>query len=382
MTKLVSPVDGTWATFGTWASKTAGGFIRQEELPAQVRRALDRLGMPAEQPPRQLASGLPDSSPLALLLEELDRLTAIVALWIAQGNLVVFEEIGGAFARFLDTFGDGGIHDDDKLQTLLDGFSPGDPEPDRVLQVDGHLQSTEEGGQGLLIEMLRCYARAAREDDPERKAQLALLGNAYGGIHEQTRLQPYIAHSLDQPVDTLADGLLQVLLDRMSLPKRWRHKLGELLRSLANPIAAWLLRAWEEGATLFLMKMRLPDGVLYLGRDVPALPGEPLFPRDLSHIRQPELKKILRRYRVAGSGGRLSLIAWLQKGCARLSGRRYCVKVIRRSAASDWVQLTQRMRYILELFRSRQQDAALLDQPFTREQRQTIAGGRIPAGPL
>ena len=35
------------------------------------------------------------------------------------------------------------------------------------------------------------------------------------------------------------------------------------------------------------------------------------------------------------------------------------------SGAEDWAKLPQRMNYILNLFRSRQQDAALLRPPFT-----------------
>lgn len=380
MAKLVSPQDATWATFGTWASKTAGGFIRQEELPGELRRALDR-GQEAGGKGLQ-AMDAHNRHALYLLLKELDKLTGIVAMWIAQGNLVVFHEIGGAFARFLDTFADGGIDDEQRLQRLLDTFRPGDPRPDLVTESDGQLKSIEQGGQGLLIKMLQCYARAAREDDQKRKAQLVLLGNTYGGIHEQTRLQPYIAKSLDQPLGTLARGIVDLLFASWAVGTRWRHRLSELVRTAARPLTSWCLRAWEEGATLFLMKMKLPDGELYLGRDVPTLPGYPPFPPDLKRIRLPELRRILRQYQVAGAGTRLSIVAWLQHRCARLTGRRFCVLVIRRSAASDWVVLSQRMRYILELFRSRQQDGALMDQPFSRQQRVALARGRVPPGPL
>ena len=49
---------------------------------------------------------------------------------------------------------------------------------------------------------------------------------------------------------------------------------------------------------------------------------------------------------------------------------------------ANWTDFDQRMRYILLLFRMRQQDAHLFQQPFTDEQRAAIFEGRFPLGPL
>jgi hypothetical protein len=40
------------------------------------------------------------------------------------------------------------------------------------------------------------------------------------------------------------------------------------------------------------------------------------------------------------------------------------------------------MHFILTLFRARQQDERLFEQPFTDAQRSDIAAGRMPAGAL
>ena len=49
------------------------------------------------------------------------------------------------------------------------------------------------------------------------------------------------------------------------------------------------------------------------------------------------------------------------------------------TAALDWAQLSNRMHYILALFRSRQCDASIQGEPFTDEQREAIlAGTRVP----
>ena len=52
------------------------------------------------------------------------------------------------------------------------------------------------------------------------------------------------------------------------------------------------------------------------------------------------------------------------------------------TGADDWTQLSQRMRYIMEMFRSRQQDQRLLQATFTPDQVTAMKQGRIPNGPL
>ena len=50
--------------------------------------------------------------------------------------------------------------------------------------------------------------------------------------------------------------------------------------------------------------------------------------------------------------------------------------------ADDWTALAQRMRYIIALFRSRQQTAALYRQPFEDQQHAAILDGKTPGGSL
>jgi len=51
-------------------------------------------------------------------------------------------------------------------------------------------------------------------------------------------------------------------------------------------------------------------------------------------------------------------------------------------AASDWARLRERMNYIVNLFRSRQQDPSLAVPPFSAEQLVTMQAGTVPSGPL
>lgn len=114
---------------------------------------------------------------------------------------------------------------------------------------------------------------------------------------------------------------------------------------------------WLEFATKFLMELRLPDGILRLGCDVPSPPGAPLFPPALQTLDDSELQALLERF---GAGG----------------------PTARGSGAKNWADLPERMQYILELFRSRQQDPRLFEPPFDPEQTAAIAAGQVPGGDL
>ena len=132
------------------------------------------------------------------------------------------------------------------------------------------------------------------------------------------------------------------------------------------------------------MTLKLPDGMLYLGRALPAAPGDPLFPRDLEKLSNSTLVEILAQYDAYDVDSSLfteatSQITDLIQSGLELAG------LPRRAlgtGASNWVELNDRMRYIFTLFRSRQQDGDLFRSPFTKEQTKALREGRIPDGPL
>jgi hypothetical protein len=178
-----------------------------------------------------------------------------------------------------------------------------------------------------------------------------LLGNAEIGMHEQIRLQPYIAGALGAPVrETLIAGLQEEL----------GGAAGELLAPLLDPLTDKLEDLWERYATREMMRLLLPDGPLLLGRDLPAPSGRPLFPAALEQIELPQLR---------------DLLAGLNALEARAAAE---ANVAADSAAEDWSELKDRMRFITELFRSRQQDPRMMEEPFSQEHRDEILAGRVP----
>jgi hypothetical protein len=105
------------------------------------------------------------------------------------------------------------------------------------------------------------------------------------------------------------------------------------------------------------MRLVTPSGGLDLGDDVPPRAGQPMFPNDLEHIKEAALDDFFREFDQTGGTG---------------VG----------SAARDWAELAQRMNYIVNLFRSRQQDCEWLFPPFTDVQWAEMQEGRVPAGGL
>ena len=130
------------------------------------------------------------------------RIATHTALYIGEGNRVVFAELAASYADFIYAFGDGDL-DDDRLADLLTLYSAGTTKPDEI-HVDHathKITSEQRGGQDWLMDMLRTLHQAALTDDANRKAELLLLASAYGGMHEQTRLQAYIAAALSTAID-------------------------------------------------------------------------------------------------------------------------------------------------------------------------------------
>jgi hypothetical protein len=105
------------------------------------------------------------------------------------------------------------------------------------------------------------------------------------------------------------------------------------------------------------MQLALPGGAsLPLGRDIPkAAAARDFLPAALKNIATPDdLVNLLETYDRA-------------RGATDVG-----------SASVDWRVLDDRMNFIVNLFRSRQQDAELLGQPFSEAQRAEIEARRVP----
>ncbi|AUX23081.1 hypothetical protein SOCEGT47_036000 [Sorangium cellulosum] len=352
--ELVSLLGGRnahWCTFATWASKTAGRFIRNEEVPEMLRwLILSDGGERGSLPPPPRASGVRMRTPGEARRESSPRLSGfdLTTSWwghglglmdlperildelssdIALGNLKVFEELGPLFAQLIELYRDSPEPDAKRFDAVLQGLRQG---PSAV------------GGQGLLRSAVEHYHEARLTDDPDRKAELILLANARVGLHEQIRLQPYIARALNAPI--------RCVRELFASPER---RLPERLLSFVSDKIEKLQAVWRTLATKEMMTMRLSGELLELGSDLPPPPGSPLHCKELASIEERELYELLREYDAHDHS---------TSGCG----------------AEDWASLRERMSYILELFRSRQSCSRLLDRPFNHAQHAEIAAWRVP----
>lgn len=315
--RLYGSPDLVWTAFATWASKQAGRYIRNEEVPAPLRRI---LGLD----PRRRSS--PESSPSAGLLGRkrlvrYARETAQdVSRHIAAGNHLVYRRLAPIYARFLEFLHTHQEPDAQRLGTFL-----------------AEIRREPESGDELPRAFAQYYA-AIFERSPQRRAERLLLANLLVGLHEQIRLQEYIEGSLRAPVRRAERSLF----------------VGRLL----SPALRELEDDWARVATKCLMTLALPDRTLELGEDVPPLPDGKMYPPALQDPRLPELQRVLRK---------------LDR----------TPKTLRGSGARDWSSLADRMSYVADLFRSRQQDRRLLRAtPFDPVQTREIQEGRVPLGRL
>jgi hypothetical protein len=316
--------NANWCTFATWASRTAGTFIRDEEVPHVVRLVLGRLS-----PARVTLAHLNDV--LARLhgdarFDEESVLDAIrttiqdVAQVIAAGNLAVYSELAPLFSDVIGALGSDSSPR--ALDTIVHALRRG---------------LSQKGGQSLLGSAFRTYAAARGERDPKRKAGMMLLANGQIGLHEQIRLQPFIAGSLNAPLDDAVGEALSHVGE--GLPRLIAHEVHALVGHAMHPIAELAEKEWRRIATRELMTLPLPDATLVLGRDLPAPHGKPLYPAVLDPVVSAPTVELLTAYGATDP---------LRHG----------------RGAHDWTLLSERMRYILELFRSRQRDRRLLEEPF------------------
>lgn len=336
---MLGHADANWCTFACNASKTAGYSIRGEAF-----RPLAWLSLRTRAHP---FTGLGDQVRAAagggMVVARLERIQEVVTTAVSAGNLKVFAELAPIFARMIQTFHRGQQYDRAALARFLASLESG---------------PTEAGGQDTLAEALTHYYEAMFEQNVKRKAELMLMGNIKVGLHEQIRLQPNIVEALNAPLTVgLGDPLLQRVATKGIglLPRAIGNALQRRREAFERTLLGWGAGTWRRLVTRSLMTIKLPYGELRLGAEVPGLPTATMFPDVLQHIEHPELLRLLERFDGRDDG---------------------------RPRAADWGVLDDRMRFIANLFRSRQQSLELFGPPFQYEQLQDIVADRIPTGEL
>lgn len=333
--------DHTWCTFAVWASSTAGQSIREEELGETVKALLHdrtdhhRAVAEANQATRWLRRlGIMRLIDITHVEALLRRSVDVVRDRIAHGNTLVFSELAPLFVRLLDEVESGrtAAEDDEDLVLRRIGLEPDDDD--------------------LVVRAFRLYLRAVHEPYSTSRSQRVLAANIWAVLHEQQRLQTDVAESMDSGFivldEMVASHLHRWLPDAVSdrIVRRVLHRLEAPIRAL-----------FEDLATALMMELHTPGEVLHLGDTLPPLPSGQLFPPALADIELPTLVDALGEWDGTGGTGR---------DCG----------------ARDWSVLHERMTYIVNLFRSRQQTTVLAQAPFSETQLATMRELRQPSGSL
>lgn len=351
LAERISP-GANWCTFATWASKQAGQTIRKQDLERLLERRLqtsDEMHKVSQSIATDTNAAAPRSDRLVELVLKASTLSSSIDLTsqaVGRGNVKVFAEIGREFARF--------------CATCLD-----DQEPDQA-SIDAFCLELRDGdppeGQRYLSRAFRHYYQARFSPSEKARAELILLANLEIGFHEQTRLQPEIAESLDAGLvssEALARQLLAALYPSSGWLVAWNLLLRRLLSrptrldQAIQIVSAIAGKALREVITESMMTITLPGGRrLRLGEDLLAS-----YPDLLQTLTLAELN---------------DLLAAIDPTPDSPS----------ESGALDWADLPERMHFIAELFRCYQKDPEIFSPPFTAAQTEEIKAGRLPEGEL
>jgi hypothetical protein len=346
-------IVANWCTFATWASKQAGVTIRGEDLKRRLEEELaiepevqGILGQVSVHSKKLDTGSYHQNINIPALKKIAESAKQRAGDAVARGNKKVFEEIGLEFARFMSTC----LKDQEYRQTTIDDFCkmlrPGPPP----------------NGQEQLIAAFRAYYKAFFETDPKVQDELIFLANIAIGFHEQTRLQPEIAESLDaanidpqQIKNHLTDLLVKSknLKDKIIYFFKWLIGETKLFKDAIDKFVLVAEKHIRAIITKHLMTLTLPpNNCLHLGEDLISS-----YPENLHTIKNADLISLLKQFKPA-------------------------IDVVDGAGCKDWADLKQRIHFIANLFRCYHENKDLFNAPFTDEQLAVIKAGGFPSGRL
>jgi hypothetical protein len=225
----------------------------------------------------------------------------------------------------------------------------------------GSADALDAGSVAVLQRAIRPYFLVLREGlgrsdlaAPQRKrrAELILLGNLRLVAYEQTRLQPVFERNLSYLPNKIKDAFAKRAGRHVSLISSLKKPFGKIgnMASIAN-------EAFQIAASRRVFSMLIGSEELTFGRDIPVPPpANPLLLDD-----QPETDR--KRFRPgAFFSNELSALEdpmvwaeWQLYDRSNGSGGR--------TAVNDWLRYGERMSFIVNAFRSRQQLTGLYEVP-------------------
>lgn len=360
-----TPENATFPTFAAWAA--------QSIHPEVVRRRV-KPDEPDPRPPfdlRRPLRGLYRSAADSVLGDD-----DVVARNLARGAALVFEEVCTVLRAMLQTTLDAKLpphkqdpkHSQIAWDRLWDEFT--ERFKDILKEVNERRQSSDmpeeidSGAVTVLRDAVRPYFDVLQDGlsdwapgkDPrlrKRRAELILLGNLRFEAYVQKRVQPVLARNLAYVPDAVRAATWGRLLGQDGLMAR----VGRRVFEISGRTDAIFDEAFEIAATRHLYSAVIGEEELGFGRDLPLPPAANLALRD----RQPEPDR--QRY---GLGYFFPYdLQTVEDAAAWSCWQRYdrSAGLGASTAVDNWLRYSERLNYVANLFRSRQQVSALYDQP-------------------
>jgi hypothetical protein len=262
---------------------------------------------------------------LERVLQDFDDIVQDVSAELSEGNRVVFASIAPHLCDFLDLYAVG-----QPSASTLERF---------LAELPESIEPTDSQSLSKLVAYPRAfgfYDAAIRGTNDTMRAEAMLSGNLIIGYNEQLRLQPRITSAF-----TALPQYLRALIQNSQCG------LGRLplIRVTTHYWLSLVELAWTRYATERLTSLSLPNGrTARPGSDVPTLPNSTgRFPADLAQLHDAQLREL-----------------WTYTSRADADGRH--------SGCDSWIPLVDRMNWIANWFRSRQQTADLFSPPFARDE--------------
>jgi hypothetical protein len=320
--------NATWPSFARWSAYTISESLRIDQVNPRLKELLQLHALPANV-----------VGPLVEIQKKLRSLDdGAMPTVMALGNRMVFHEVGWTIAHFLQWIENEDARDPERWGRYQRAITP-----------VGCSDFFREGYAEWLRDGVAAYYDAWWEENDQRQAQLVLRGNILIGAYEQWRVDSFFKVALDfNPGALVKDLRVRAHEDLGTQPVGMRH--AGTRRALRHQWALldWMADAYAAFLTRAVLTWDAPlDSVrptaLRLGCDIPSRRGAALKGNNLE-----ALDKDLAR-----------LFAAFDRSGGEMRG----------AGARNWRRFTDRMSFIVNLFRSQQQNPYLRVAPSFKELR-------------
>ncbi len=320
--------NASWPAFARWSAYTISEALRLDEVNPRLEEVLREYALPPK-----------TTAPLVAIQRRLRCLDdGAMPTVLALGNRLVFHEVAWTMTHFLDWLERQRTWDAGTRDEYVAGIEPLQPN-------DFFRPCYPEWLRGGVS----AYYDAWFERDSHKKAQHVLRGNILIGAYEQWRVDSFFEIALDFNPGALVKDLRLGPHDDVGTRPLGVRRAGTR-RALRHQWAMldWMSDAYAAFLTQFVMTWDAPlfgarPSALRLGCDVPGRRRAELYAHELDQL-DPEVANLFAAFDRSNGG-------------------------LRASGARNWRRFTDRMSFIVNLFRSQQQNQNLMVPPSFLEKR-------------